>query len=233
MRWRVDVGLVALSALIGLFFLADSPIEYPIADVVLWVVAAAALVVGRRRWTVPIAVGLIPLMVVSTLSMGPAVVAVGVVARYRRWPTTLAVLGTHLGLVLGAFAVVASGDPEFVIACVAVIALDAALVATGRLVRSQRELVESWKERAREAEVGQRLRIEEARHAERERIAGLIRVIHLALETKYVLGTHAGCAPMMERVRSGARLQRSKKAWVASTRASTLPNSSQWVTSRR
>jgi NAD(P)-dependent dehydrogenase (short-subunit alcohol dehydrogenase family) len=42
-----------------------------------------------------------------------------------------------------------------------------------------------------------------------------------------------GCAPMMERVRSGVRFMRSKNSCVASSSASMLPNSSQWVTSRR
>jgi hypothetical protein len=54
-----------------------------------------------------------------------------------------------------------------------------------------------------------------------------------AVTTKYISGSHAGCAPMMERVRCGARLQRSKNSWVAARSASMLPNSSQWVTSRR
>ena len=50
---------------------------------------------------------------------------------------------------------------------------------------------------------------------------------------KYFVRIHAGCAPMMERTRPGVRLQRSKKAAVAPSRASTLSKSSQWVTSRR
>ncbi|GAA3387690.1 sensor histidine kinase [Cryptosporangium minutisporangium] len=190
MRWWVDVGLVALAAAMGAFFLADTPMEYPIIDVTTGVFSLVLLVVARRGWTVRIALGLIPLMVVSTLSMGSAMVALAVVARYRPWPTTLAVVGTHLTFVLAAFTAVASEDPQFVVAVVAVLALDAAMVASGKLVRSQRLLVESWQERAREAEEGQRLRVEEARHAERERIA---REMHDVLAHRLsLLAVHAG-----------------------------------------
>jgi len=190
MRWRVDVGLVVLSGLISVFFLADTELEHPIADLVIGVLSAGALVVSRRRRTVPIALALIPLMLVSTLSMGPAAVALAVVARYRGWRVTLLVTAVHLFLVVGTFTLVAAGDPEFPVAVAAVIALDAALVASGKLIRSQRLLVESWRARARDAEEGQRLRVEEARHAERERIA---REMHDVLAHRIsLLAVHAG-----------------------------------------
>ena len=207
MRWRVDVGLVVLAAAIGAFFIAGEHVVRPGVDLGVGILAAAALVVSRRRYTVPIAIGLIPLMAVSTLSMGPAAVALAVVARYRRWPVTLVAVGLHLTLVLGAFTLVAYGEPEFPVAVGAVLALDAALVATGKLVRSQRLLVESWQARAREAEEGQRLRVEEARHSERERIA---REMHDVLAHRIsLLAVHAGAlevrksAPADERRAAG------------------------------
>ncbi|TQS44429.1 sensor histidine kinase [Cryptosporangium phraense] len=187
---RIDAGLIGLSALLGLFFVADSHLEYPAVDVTIGVLAVAGPLVARRRWTVPIAIGLIPLMVFSTTSMGPAAVTLALVARYRSWPVTLAVAGTHAALVTGAFTAVAYGQPEYGIAIIAVLALDVALVAVGRLVRSQRLLVQSWQARAREAEEGQRLRVEEARHAERERIA---REMHDVLAHRIsLLAVHAG-----------------------------------------
>jgi signal transduction histidine kinase len=129
-------------------------------------------------------------MTISTLSMGPAAVVLLVLARYRRWPVTLVVVGLHLTLVLGAFTLVAYGSPEFGVAIGAVVAIDVALVAIGKLVRSQRLLVESWQARAQEAEEGQRLRIDEARHAERERIA---REMHDVLAHRIsLLAVHAG-----------------------------------------
>ncbi|GAA0262412.1 sensor histidine kinase [Cryptosporangium japonicum] len=207
MRWRSDLGLAVLSVVVGLFFLADEQPERPVLDVLVGLLAVAAVLVARRRWTVPIAVGLVPLMIVSTLSMGPAAVVLAVVARHRRWPTTLAVVGLHLFLLIGAFTAVASHDPEYPVAIVAVVAIDAAVVASGKLVRSQQLLVESWRVRAREAEEGQRLRVEEARHAERERIA---REMHDVLAHRIsLLAVHAGAlevrrsAPAEERRAAG------------------------------
>ncbi|EXG80693.1 sensor histidine kinase [Cryptosporangium arvum] len=190
MRWRSDLGLAVLSVVVGLFFLADEKPARPVVDVVVGLLAVAAMVVARRRWTIPIAIALIPLMTVSTLSMGPAAVALGVVARRCRWPATLAVVGLHLFLLVGAFTAIARHDPEYPVAIVAVVAIDAAVVASGKLVRSQRLLVESWQVRAREAEEGQRLRVDEARHAERERIA---REMHDVLAHRIsLLAVHAG-----------------------------------------
>ncbi|SHN42736.1 sensor histidine kinase [Cryptosporangium aurantiacum] len=189
-NWRVDVGLTVLALALGLLFLADDGVEHPVADVVLGAFACGGLVIARRRWTVPIAVALIPMLAVSTVSMGASVVVLAVVARYRSWPVTLAVAGLHASLFVGAFTVVAHGSPEYVAAVVIVLALDAAMVASGKLVRSQRLLVESWQARAREAEEGQRLRVEEARHAERERIA---REMHDVLAHRIsLLAVHAG-----------------------------------------
>jgi signal transduction histidine kinase len=68
--------------------------------------------------------------------------------------------------------------------------LDAVLIASGRLVRAQRLLVSSLRERARQAEEGQRLRVEEARHLERERLA---REMHDVLAHRIsLLAVHAG-----------------------------------------
>jgi hypothetical protein len=55
----------------------------------------------------------------------------------------------------------------------------------------------------------------------------------LNCRTKCIVGNHVEGAPMMERAPPGLRLMRSKKSLVASSIASMLPNSSQWVTSRR
>ncbi|MFI5953322.1 sensor histidine kinase [Cryptosporangium sp. NPDC051539] len=189
-RARIDVGLVGLSALLGLFFVADSRPAYPIADLAVGVLAVVGLLLSRRRWTVPIVIGLIFPMVVSATSMGPAAVGLALVARYRSWPTTLTVAGLHATLVVGAFTLVARDEPEYWTAVIAVLALDTALVASGKLVRSHRLLVQSWQARAREAEEGQRLRVEEARHSERERIA---REMHDVLAHRIsLLAVHAG-----------------------------------------
>src|SRR2546421_252370 len=87
------------------------------------------------------------------------------------------------------------------------LALDAATVASGMLVRSQRRLVASLRDRAREAAERHRLQVEEARHAERERIA---REMHDVLAHRIsLLAVHAGAlevrrsAPEAERRAAG------------------------------
>src|SRR5512142_2721025 len=141
-RW-VDGALIALAALLGGLFFVDSLANagagdgFPVVDPVVGLLACLALVL-RRRWPVAVAAVLIPAMVLSASAMGATAVAIGAVAVYRSWRPTAVLLALH-----------------------------AATVASGLLVRSQRQLVASLRERAREAEERHRLQIEEARHAER------------------------------------------------------------------
>lgn len=66
----------------------------------------------------------------------------------------------------------------------------AVLITVGMLVRSRRQLIASLEERARAAETEQRLRVEEARLLERERIA---REMHDVLAHRIsLLAVHAG-----------------------------------------
>jgi hypothetical protein len=71
---------------------------------------------------------------------------------------TAVVLSVHAVTLIVVFRLAAENRREFWQALAVVLALDAALVASGLLVRSQRMLVRSLRERAREAEEGQRLR---------------------------------------------------------------------------
>jgi signal transduction histidine kinase len=201
-RVRVDAGLIGLAVVLGALFFVDSLTSEPLrtpaqraADLVLGGVACALLLL-RRRWPVAVAVVLMPGLLLSATTIGATAVALSAVAVYRRWPVTMAVTGLHALFVVALFALAASEAPgesaarEFWEATVVLLALDAALVASGLLVRSQRMLVQSYRDRAREAEEGQRLRVEEARHAERERIA---REMHDVLAHRIsLLAVHAG-----------------------------------------
>lgn len=208
----VDAGLIALAALLGAFFVSDSLAtgeherDHLYVDLVIGVVACAALLL-RRRWPVALAAALIPTLAVSASAMGATAVAIGAVAVYRSRRVTALVVTAHVVVVAGLFVVAAWGTREFWPGLIAVLALDAAAVASGLLVRSQGMLVQSLRDRAREAEEGQRLRAEEARHAERERIA---REMHDVLAHRIsLLAVHAGAlevrrsAPEEERAAAG------------------------------
>ena len=193
--WRADAGLVVLAAGLGaLFFLdarqaADHGPSALRVDLAVGAAACLALPL-RRRWPVGLALVLIPTMVFSSAAMGATAVAMLGVATYRRLRTTVLVVALHAAFVLALFSLVATSRREYWQAVAVVLALDAAFVASGLLLRSQRLLVRSLRERAREAEEGQRLRIEQARHAERERIA---REMHDVLAHRIsLLAVHAG-----------------------------------------
>ncbi len=186
---------MALAALLGALFTSDAArtaSDHGVwfgVDVLVGVVACGMLPL-RRRWPVWVAVLLIPSLMLSAAAMGATAVAVFSVALSRPHRVTAAVAGFHAVTVVSLFALATTDDREFWQGVVVVLALDAALIASGLLVRSQRLLVRSLRERAAEAEEGNRLRLEEARHLERERIA---REMHDVLAHRIsLLAVHAG-----------------------------------------
>jgi len=180
-RWT-DAGLIGLAAGLGTLFFLDTNGPGTPVDLTVGVAACLALLL-RRRWPVVLALVLIPTVVVSSAAMGATAVAMAAVAAYRSLRTTILVLALHAAFVLALFGLVAADRREYWQGVVVVLALDAALVASGLLVRSLRE-------RAKEAEERQHLRIEEARHAERERLA---REMHDVLAHRIsLLAVHAG-----------------------------------------
>jgi signal transduction histidine kinase len=195
---RIDAGLVALAALLGVLFCLDAR-QVTAVDLVVGGAAGAALLV-RRRWPVTVAGLLIASTGLSAAGMGATAIAVGAVAYYRSWRVTAAVVTVHAAVVGTLFALAADSRHDFVQGTAVILALDAAAVATGLLARSLRE-------RAREAGERHRLQVEEARHAERERIA---REMHDVLAHRIsLIAVHAGAlevrrsAPEAERQAAG------------------------------
>jgi signal transduction histidine kinase len=205
----VGLGLVAVA--LGLFFRAESMsdgggVPLPV-DVVSGAAAFAALVLFRRSHPVALTCALIPAGIVLALPMGATPVALFAVALHRPARITLALAVAHAVAVAGIYRLAGLSTPEYVEAVTFVVLLHVTLVAVAMLIRSQRLLVRSWADRARQAEEGQRMRIQQARLAERERIA---REMHDVLAHRIsLLAVHAGAlevrrdAPAAERDAAG------------------------------
>ena len=193
--WAVDVGSFLICAVGGLALFATEldrgvPDGVPLVDVVLGLVMLGALWV-RRRWPVAVGVVSIPVAALSSLGAFAAGFAVFSVAVHRRWPVAVAIGACQLA-VLPIYVRLHPDDEDVplwvmlaIVAC-----LTAAVVAWGMFVRARRQLVLSLRERARRAESEQQLRVEQARQAERARIA---REMHDVLAHRISLvSLHAG-----------------------------------------
>ena len=200
--WTVDVTCVVLSAVVGAAFLAatatDQPAPSPVVlvvDGVFGVISCAALWL-RRRFPVGVAVLTALLSIFSVATAVAATIAMFTVAVHRRMQTALAI-GLLNVVTAGLFFVVRpqnvriNGEPvAWWILTVTTTAMLAAVVAWGMLVRARRQLVVSLHERAERAEAEQRLLADQARQAERARIA---REMHDVVAHRVSLITlHAG-----------------------------------------
>jgi len=154
--------------------------------------ASYVLVRYRHRWPFAVALILSLTGLVSMSSAGPGLLAV-VSYAIRRHLTGLVVVGTA-GVVCGQLYVYyqpayTSKDPPWVNFTVLVV-ITVAIIALGMYLGSRRELLWTLRERARQAESEQELRVDQARSAERERIA---REMHDVLAHRISLVTlHAG-----------------------------------------
>ncbi|MPQ99683.1 sensor histidine kinase [Modestobacter sp. I12A-02628] len=192
----VDLTAVLSSLLGGLLLLgASQEVAQPpsealvVLDLTAGVVGCLALW-GRRRWPVGVAVALLVLSSFSNAVGVAALFALFTVAVHRRWPTVLAV--SAVSAVSGSLFVVFRPDPDVSGLWMSLLAavLTAGVVAWGMFVRARRQLVLSLVDRARRAERERDLRVEQARHTERTRIA---REMHDVLAHRIsLLGMHAG-----------------------------------------
>jgi signal transduction histidine kinase len=194
-QWLLEVGLAALAGLLGAGFLLMSVAEdQPGAPLALEVgsglFACTGLVLFRRDRPVALTLVLIPLGILFGLPMGATPIALFAVALHRPARTAVALAALHATAVVVIYWIALGATRTYVEAVVFLVLLHVSLVAVAMLVRSQRMLVRSWAERARQAEEGQRMRIDQARLAERERIA---REMHDVLAHRIsLLAVHAG-----------------------------------------
>jgi signal transduction histidine kinase len=198
----VDVTCVVVSVAAGAAFVAAaaSDVDPParaalVIDGVFGVISCIAIW-WRRPFPVGVAVLTTLLSMLSVATAMAATVAMFTVAVHRRVGTALAIGALNI-VTAGVFYLVrpqtlrVNGDPiPWWVSMVATSAVLAAIVAWGMLVRARRQLVLSLQERAERAEAEQHLLADQARHAERVRIA---REMHDVVAHRVSLITlHAG-----------------------------------------
>jgi signal transduction histidine kinase len=175
--WLLELSLAAAATLLGLFFF-----QYPLSEEqreplmvavesVAGVLCFIGLVLFRRRRPVLLTLMMIPFGILLAMPMGATPFALFAVGVYRPARITISLAALHAAAVAIIYYLVLGLTPLYYESVVFLVLLHVSFMAVAMLIRSHRQLVSSWAERARQAEDGQRLRIEQARLAERERIA--------------------------------------------------------------
>ncbi|MGQ5264004.1 sensor histidine kinase [Micromonospora sp. ZYX-F-536] len=199
--WAVDTLAFLLSLLWVLFVTADALSPDPAITTPLphdWMtgvdallgLACCGLLWLRRRWPLGLALATAPLTLFSMASAIPLVILYFTVVVHRR--TAVAVAVTGLGLVTNMVFSWLRPDPNMPYWATAAwgVVISFAVLAWGMFVRARRQLIVSLRDRAERAEAEQQLRVAQARHLERTRIA---REMHDVLAHRIsLLSLHAG-----------------------------------------
>ena len=160
--------------------------------------ACSPVLFWRRRRPLGVALALLPASAVSIMSTGPLVAAVFSLAVHRRGPSA-ALMG--VGFVATApIYVLLQGTPRYPLWADLLVRtlVAAAAVGWGMFIRARRQLLASLAERAARAEREQQFQVEQARRAERDRIA---REMHDVLAHRLSLvSLHAGALELLDGV---------------------------------
>ncbi|WP_433255250.1 sensor histidine kinase [Streptosporangium sp. CA-135522] len=193
--WAADMLIFLMAVAIGLAVATamDSDFSTPrpvlVADQLIGALACAAVWL-RRRWPVGLALALVPVSLVSGVATGPVCAMLFTVAVHRPFAFVALTGGLHLAT-LGPY-LWWRPDPDlpFGMAFLVSVLVYVLLILWGMFVRARRQLVFTLRDRAERAEVEAELRVERARHLERERIA---REMHDVLAHRLsLLSVHAG-----------------------------------------
>lgn len=193
--WVVDFSCFLLAVTIGLMGVdtlsrePDLPPAYVVLDQVIGALACATVWL-RRRWPVGLAVAMVPVCFVSTTAAGAGLVALFTLAVHR--PFRYVAWAAGAMLVLNPLFYLLRPDPDMTYpwSVVLSVILTAAIVGWGMFVRSKRQLILSFRDRARRAETEAELRAEQAQRLAREAIA---REMHDVLAHRLtLLSVHAG-----------------------------------------
>ena len=190
--WVIDAALFLLAVAFGASALHDQVgrgLDGPL--LVLDAIGGATLCLAlwwRRRWPLALGLASVAMQAFSSSAGVAALIILFTVAAYRRWQLAALIAALQFAM-LPVFRSVQPDDnslPRWAFFTLVVLAM-AAVVAWGMFVRGRRE---SRQERVRHAEAEQHLLLDQARHAERTRIA---REMHDVLAHRIsLLSLHAG-----------------------------------------
>ncbi|MFF0819199.1 sensor histidine kinase [Micromonospora haikouensis] len=190
-------------------------------DNVLGPLACAALWL-RRRWPVGLAVATLPLGLFSATAGVALLIIMFTVVVHRPFPQAALVIGANVLTCFSYAAVRPERGFGFWGEVAWAIVFLGSVLAWGMFVRARRQLVLSLRERADRAEAEQQLRVAQARHLERTRIA---REMHDVLAHRIsLLSLHAGAlefrpdAPPEQVARAAGVIRESAHAALADLR---------------
>jgi len=193
--WVVDVVTFVLAVVGGgmIFMIEAERLSLPdlvvLADLVGGLLGCLALW-WRRRLPVQLAVALLPLVTFSAMVTVAALIMLFTVAVHRRSRTVAVVAGLYLAGLVGYSLLRPDARLPFWATTTLNMLFVVVTVSWGMFARARRQLVRSLGERARRAEAEQQLRVAQARHLERTRIA---REMHDVLAHRISLvSVHAG-----------------------------------------
>jgi signal transduction histidine kinase len=193
--WFVDVVAFVLAVAFAVASFATTFPDGPSGDALAYVDLASGVVLcvamwWRRRWPVALALATVPFGAFAASTGGPSIVLLFSLAVHRPFRVVAAVTVLQLAVLVPFFRIHPDPEMSYWTAIVVVSALIVAVTAWGLVVRSRRQLLSSLRERAERAEREQHLLVDQARQAERARIA---REMHDALAHRIsLLSMHAG-----------------------------------------
>jgi signal transduction histidine kinase len=190
--WVVDIVMFGMAIGISAAVLAETWDNHSTAeaviDIVVGVVCCLSLWVRRSH---PTGVGVLTgvCSIFSAFAAGPAVFALFNAAVRTPARTVTALVGLAL-VSTAVFPLLYPGGDSYLTQIVLGLLITAVIVGWGLFIRAQREVVRALRQRAEQLEAEQRLKVEQAREAERLRIA---REMHDVLAHRVSLLTlHAG-----------------------------------------
>jgi signal transduction histidine kinase len=191
--WAVDLLVTGVALAIGVLSLHDTWAQHGtlarMIDIVLGVAALAALW-DRRRHPVGVAAFVIPASILSALAGGAGLVVLFNAAIRCNRRQLIWIVGASVAASIVFELLYANSRPDFRDSILVGILLFGFAIGWGLFVRVRRDLIAQLQERAAQLEEDGRLRAEQARAAERERIA---REMHDVLAHRIsLLSLHAG-----------------------------------------